>query len=204
MFKAATTLLFFLYAFLSFTASAETGYISDKVYVYLHTGPGVKFRIIGSVVAGSKIDIVERSSDGKYTKIVDDKQRTGWVKSEFTSQKISLQAQFNSLTEELQQVSQQQSIKMQQLTEQQADLDSSNVEYINEIAELKQTISSLNNELDTTKASNKKALAQLVGEDQDIKIKWLVHGGVLVIISLLLGIFLANVLGKRKKSGNWS
>ena len=192
MVKASTIFIFLFCSIMSFAATAETGYISDKVYVYLHTGPGVKFRIIGSVVAGSKIEIIEKSADGKYTKIVDDKNRTGWIQSEFSSKKLSLHAQFSTLTK-----------KLESVTAQQQQTYASGTGYKKDIVQLNQTISSLETELATAKTAEKKALAQLVGEDQDIKIKWLLNGGMLVIFSLLFGVFLTKILSKKKPSGNW-
>ncbi|NRA62278.1 MAG: TIGR04211 family SH3 domain-containing protein [Psychrobium sp.] len=193
MFKASTILIFLFCNIIAFTATAETGYISDKVYVYLHTGPGVKFRIIGSVVAGSRIEIVEKSADGKYTKIVDDKNRTGWIQSEFSSNSLSLREQFSTLSKELESV-----------TTQQQQTYASGTEYKKDIVQLKQTITALETELATAKAAEKTALDQLIGEDQDIKIKWLLNGGMLVIFSLLFGVFLTKILSKKKPSGNWA
>ncbi len=175
------------------TATAATGYISDNVYVYMHTGPSAKFRILGSVIAGSKIEIIEKSADGAYTKITDEKGRSGWVQSEFASTELSIKERFEALQS-----------KYQALTSdnEQLTLQSSQVNQNN--SQLEQRITTLSSELAAAKREKTEIEAKLVGEDAEIQIKWLLNGGILVIVSLLIGVLITFIPSKKKNKGNWA
>lgn len=179
---------------LSTPVHAETnGYISDDVYVYMHTGPSSKFRILGSVIAGSKIEILQQSEDGKYTKIIDDKERSGWVQSEFASTGLSVKEQLSDLQS-----------KFSALQAQNSSLTNQTTEASSNNALLEQRIDELSNELTLANREKSEMEAKLVGEDAEIKMKWLLNGGILVIISILIGILVTFIPSKKKNKGNWA
>ena len=62
----------------------KQGYISDELFIYIHTGPGKKYRILGTIIAGSKVQITGSIDDG-YSEIIDDKNRTAWVESKYVT-----------------------------------------------------------------------------------------------------------------------
>lgn len=62
----------------------KQGYISDELFIYIHTGPGKKYRILGTIIAGSKVQITGSVDDG-YSEIIDDKDRTAWVESKYVT-----------------------------------------------------------------------------------------------------------------------
>ena len=66
----------------------QTGYIIDDLYTYMHAGAGKNFRIIGSINAGSPLELITEQ-DG-YTQVKDDKGRTGWVDQRFVTKKSGL------------------------------------------------------------------------------------------------------------------
>ena len=88
-------LAFTLTAF-SFTSSAQEatpdykdGYISDELFIYMHSGAGNNYRIIGSINAGTLIKITGEQRNG-YVEIIDDKNRTAWVEEKYVSEKPGL------------------------------------------------------------------------------------------------------------------
>jgi len=180
-------------AFFNPVAAASNGYISDDVYVYIHTGPSAKFRIMGSVVAGSKIEIIETSADGAYTKITDDKGRIGWIQSEFSSTQLSLKQRFDALQ-----------LKFNSLNGTKDQLVNESTQVSKTNIRLEQRIKQLSAELATSKRTKNEMEAKLVGEDAEIQIRWLINGGILVIISIFLGILMTFIPGKKKNKGNWS
>ena len=64
-------------------SEGEIRYISDDLFTYLHAGPGRNFRILGSVVAGTRVTLLQEDTEKNFVEIIDDKQRTGWVDAEF-------------------------------------------------------------------------------------------------------------------------
>lgn len=193
MLKSTLVILCAICALLPNNASATQGYISDNVFVYIHTGPSPKFRILGSVVSGAKIEIVEQSEDGQYTKIIDDKGRTGWIKSEFSSAEIGIKERFVQLQQTVDNLKN----KNEQLTVRSSEFNQNN-------GQLQQRITSLTNELNLAKREKTEMEAKLIGEDAEIQMKWLLNGGILVFVSILFGILLTFVPGKKKNKGNWS
>lgn len=194
MFKIHQIIALTIFTLLSNVTLAATGYISDDVYVYMHSGPSAKFRIVGSVVAGSQIEIIEKSADGKYTKIIDDKKRSAWVQSEFASTKVSLKVSYADLER-----------KFNNLTQANNKLDQESSQYSQSNNQLKNKISTLTAELATAKREKTRIEAKLVGEEAEIQIKWLINGGILVVISILFGILVTFIpSGKKKTKGNWS
>jgi SH3 domain protein len=186
-------LIFAFFCIFSSAASvAESGYISDDVYTYLHTGPSAKFRIIGSITAGTSINIIERSEDGTYTKISDGK-REGWVMSEFASTKQSLKQQYETLES-----------KLNTQIESNQDLSQETATIKQQTSQLQEKISQLTTELATAKTDVVTAQAQLKGEDQDLQIKWLTRGGLLVLVSFVIGIIVTSLVSKKKSKSTWS
>ncbi len=47
-----TTLLLLVLISLASSASAAIRYVSDDLFTYIHSGPGTKYKIIGSVNSG--------------------------------------------------------------------------------------------------------------------------------------------------------
>ncbi|MDD8061175.1 MULTISPECIES: TIGR04211 family SH3 domain-containing protein [Shewanella] len=85
---------------LVFTVQAESDYISDDVFTYIHGGPGTDFRIIGSVEAGQPITLLG-NTQGDFTQIIDHKGREGWVLSSLVTDKPSFRVRFPEMEAQL-------------------------------------------------------------------------------------------------------
>lgn len=194
MFKffACVTTIFTLFS--SFGLYAASGYISDDVYVFIHTGPSNKYKILGSVKAGTPIEILKLSNDGNYQQIVDDKKRTGWIKSEFLSTTPSLRVTNERLQQRLDEINKQ------------SDTTSDNlIQATQKINQLERALQDSNTKLIQAQESERNALSKLKGEDERIKMQWAKNGGMLVGISILFGVALTFLpKKKKKKGGNWS
>ena len=64
-------------------AQAAERYVSDDLFIYLHSGPSTQYRIVGSVNAGSKVDVQQWNTETEFAKVIDPKGRTGWVETNF-------------------------------------------------------------------------------------------------------------------------
>ena len=87
-------------------AQVSTHYVSDDVFTYIHGGPGTEFRIIGSIEAGQPITF-NGKTEGEYSQIVDNKNREGWIRSDFVTDKPSLRERFPQMEKELIKVNEQ-------------------------------------------------------------------------------------------------
>lgn len=52
-------------------AFAQEYYIADKLYTYIHSGPSNQFRIIGSINAGDKVQLIASNKENGFSQIED-------------------------------------------------------------------------------------------------------------------------------------
>lgn len=173
-------------------SEGEIRYISDDLFTYLHAGPGRNFRILGTVVAGTRVSLLQVDTDKKFVEIIDDKQRTGWIDSEFISDSRSVRELVPGLQQQVKQTEQtilQQRQNNDLLNQQIADLTSQNT--------------NLKKKLRDAETENTKTTQTLAEYDQTAQMEWFTRGGIVAVISLLLGIILTYLPKKRRRNDNW-
>ena len=173
-------------------SNGETRYISDDLFTFLHAGPGRNYRILGSVVAGTKVTMLQEDLESGFVEVIDDKQRTGWVEAEFINKNRSMR----ELVPGLQQSLQSANASIKQLR---TDSDLLN----QRIADLGSENTSLNRKLAEVEAENQRLTAELASHDQSAQIEWFTRGGIVAVISLLLGIIITYLPKKRRRNDNW-
>lgn len=174
-------------------------YISDDLYIYMHTGPGTEYRILGSVGAGTKVSIITNNASAKYTQIIDNKGRKGWVETKFVSHKASLKVVVPTLEAELAQVksalesaTSDSKAKTQTLIE---SLDLRN----SQLKELEQHSNDLNQKLIDAQSELRELNAKLDTQKDDLLMRYFTYGGLVAGGGLLLGLILPHILPRRKK-----
>lgn len=173
-------------------SSGETRYISDDLFTFLHSGPGRNYRILGSIVAGTQVQVLQTDSESNYVEIIDDKERSGWVDGEFVSKQKSLRELVPSL--------QQQLADTTQSTQQS---QTANESLKQQIAELSTQNSKLKKQLNSIEKLNADYSQKIESADQTAKMEWFTRGGIVAVISLILGIIVAYLPKKRRKNDNW-
>jgi SH3 domain protein len=173
-------------------SKGEIRYISDALFTYLHAGPGRNFRILGSVVAGTRVSLLQEDSENNFVEIIDDKQRTGWVDAQFINVNRSVRELVPGLQQKVEQTEKtilQQRQNSDLLNQQIADLTSQNT--------------NLKKKLSDAEKVNTKTTQTLADYDQTAQMEWFTRGGIVAVISLLLGIILTYLPKKRRKNDNW-
>ena len=62
------------------TLSADSDhYIADNLIVYMHSGPGRNYRILGSIEAGLPVTVLQTNSESGFSQISNADGREGWV-----------------------------------------------------------------------------------------------------------------------------
>lgn len=173
-------------------SEGEIRYISDDLFTYLHAGPGRNFRILGSVVAGTRVTLLQEDTENNFVEIIDDKQRTGWVDAEF----INVSSSVRELVPGLQQ----QVVETEQTILQQRE---SNDLLNQQIADLTSLNTNLKKKLSDAEKENTKITKTLADYDQTAQMEWFTRGGIVAVISLLLGIILTYLPKKRRRNDNW-
>lgn len=170
----------------------ETRYITDDLYTYLHAGPGRNYRILGSVMAGTKVLQLQVSDDKDFVEIIDDKQRTGWVDASFVTSKESIRNQLPVIQEGL------------KIATTALDDARQNNELLNQqIADMTTQNARLKKELQEMMDSNIAIQKKLDSQDQSAQMEWLTRGGIIALVSVLLGVIIAYLPKKRRRNDQW-
>jgi len=169
-----------------------TGYISDDLFIYMHSGAGNNYRILGSINSGTEVKVTG-NSENNYTEIVDNKSRNVWVESKYVSPKPGLRFVIAELNERLANTTSNTDNMSEELTSARNTIDKLN----NEKSQLSNEISELNKTLISTRS-------QLKDQDTNIKKEWFFNGAIVLIIGLVLGLIIPRLTTRRKGSmDNW-
>ncbi|MDN3681585.1 TIGR04211 family SH3 domain-containing protein [Vibrio tapetis subsp. quintayensis] len=191
--------------FLVPTSFAQNRYIADNLFTYMHAGPSNQFRIIGSVNAGDKVDLVNSDRKAGYSQIVDSKGRKGWVESKFVSKVPSMAERLPLLEKELAEVKEKLATARQTSDEAKAGLVESLSARNTQIKDLESSQSEMNKQLLTSQDEVRELRAKLDTQKEDLLLKYFMYGGGVAGLGLLFGLLLPHMIPSRKKSPNgWS
>ncbi|WP_158971920.1 TIGR04211 family SH3 domain-containing protein [Paraglaciecola sp. L3A3] len=170
----------------------QTRYISDDLFTYLHAGPGRNYRILGSVTAGTKVTLLNEDKENNFTEVMDDKDRKGWVQSDFINLDRSVRELVPGLKEQVQQT-------QQALQAEQASTDG----LYQQIQQLTADVTELRKLLAASEKANAEVNETLKNYDQSAEMEWLTRGGILALVSLILGIIITYLPKKRRRNDKW-
>ncbi|GGF85136.1 TIGR04211 family SH3 domain-containing protein [Alteromonas lipolytica] len=174
------------------SAATADHYIADNLFIYMHSGPGRNYRILGSVEAGLPVAVLETNTEKGFTEIRDPDGREGWVESQYLIDTISRRTQLPLLSQRLAD------------SEQQLNRAQSRTAALNkELAQVKQQNTQLQAELNQAQQSVT-ALQQQVG-DQDAQERYRMfsYGGIVAGAGVILGIIVTFIPKRRRRNDNW-
>ncbi len=199
MINKTISILLFLLCLVS-TANAAR-YISDDLFTYLHSGPGTKYKIIGSINAGEKISIIQRNAN--FTQIKDSKGRSGWISSKYISNQPGLKERLPKLENQLSKLKAQLNTASDKANKDKASLEENLISYKNQVTQLQKTNSELNEDLQKIQALNRNLNAKLDTQKDDLLMKWFTYGAMVAGGGLLLGLILPSMIPNRKRKARW-
>ncbi|WP_394136059.1 TIGR04211 family SH3 domain-containing protein [Aliivibrio fischeri] len=186
-------------------AQAQTRYISDNLFTYMHSGPSNQYKIIGSVNAGDRITQLASNRSTGFTQIVDSKGRKGWVESKFVSRQPGLGERLPKVEQELATVKTQLANARKAANNEKAGLADSLEQRNKQIQDLEQSYSDVNNQLISSQTEVRELRAKLDTQKEDLLLKYFMYGGGVAGIGLLFGLLLPHMIPSRKKKPNgWS
>jgi len=171
----------------------KQGFISDNLSIYMHTGPGTDYRILGSINAGSEIKITGKSVKG-YSEIIDNKNRNTWVETKYLTTKPGLRFVVAELNGKI----------------------ASNSDYTNqldgEVNQLRSSVEVLSKDkkqlliqLKQVEKQLKTTLSKVKDQDTKILTQRFYNGAIVLGVGLLLGLILPRLFARRKSSmDSWS
>lgn len=189
--------------FISFSAASLEQYVVDDLTVYVRRGPSAQHALIGTLNAGEKVTVLEKSEDGTYTRVKDQRGRISWIESNNLTNKESVKAQLPALTEEIAELkskltttekNQQELVdnyasQLKIAQDKIAELEISNNQ-LQKIADEQQShVDSLNNQVDEKR--------------QELILTWFTRGGLVAGIGLILGLGLPYIIPRKRKKDRW-
>ncbi|TYK67414.1 TIGR04211 family SH3 domain-containing protein [Colwellia echini] len=171
----------------------KQGYISDELFIYMHTGPGTNYRILGTILAGTEIKITG-AADNNYSEIIDNTNRTAWVESKYVTTQPGLR------------------FVVAELNEQIATSNNFTTQLDGEVNELNSKVNLLTNDKKNLTTELKeltdileKTQAKIKDQDTNIKKQWFFNGALVLGIGLILGLILPKLFARRRGSmDSWS
>ncbi|GAW96893.1 MULTISPECIES: TIGR04211 family SH3 domain-containing protein [Colwellia] len=171
----------------------KLGYISDELFIYMHAGPGTNYRILGTIIAGAKIEITGAEDNG-YSEIIDNKNRATWVESKY----ITTQAGLRFVVTELKE-------KIATSSDFTSQLDGAVNELKNKVNLLTNDKKKLSAELKQLTQTLTKTRTKIKDQDTNIKKQWFFNGALVLGIGLILGLILPKLFTRRRGAmDNWS
>ena len=197
------TLLLVATMSLASQANSATRYVSDDLHTYIHSGPGTKYKIIGSVNTGERINLIQTNKNTGFTLIKDSKGRNGWINSKYVSNQPGLKERLPKLENQLNKLNTQLNTEKDKANSDKVSLEKNLDSYKNQVSELQNTNSSLNEELQEVQALNRSLNAKLDTQKDDLLMRWFTYGGMVGGIGLLLGLVLPALMPKRRHKSRW-
>lgn len=184
---------------------AQDFYISDKLYTYLHSGPSLDYRIIGSVNAGDKIQFIAANKASGFSQIVDSHGRKGWVESKFITQEVSMASRYPVLEKELATVKAKLDTAQETADSEKGGLVTSLAASKKQIADLESNYSDINQQLASSQEEVRALRAKIDTQKEDLLLRYFMYGGGVAGLGLIFGLILPHLIPRRKKNpGGWA
>ncbi len=137
--KTFFTLLFLA---LSFTAAAETRYVSDHLLITLRTGMGTEYQVIKSLPSGTRLELIEES--GEYSHVRTEDGVEGWARNQYLTDNPIARDQLADAQQKLEKLQE----TRKQLQQQLKDLKGEKATVVKERDTLTSDLEKLKKELD--------------------------------------------------------
>lgn len=188
---------------LVFSVEAADKYVTENVDIYLRRGPGSQYAYTNAVKAGEKVAELEKSTDGKYTRIQLPNGSSAWIESNKLKDQPSLKVLVPTLESKLAEYKDK--VDNAEQYKQNAIND-----YSEKLKQAEQTIESLqarNKELEQINKSQETKLESMLNQvddkRRDLIVTWFTYGGLVAGGGFLLGLILPAIMPGRRKKDRW-
>lgn len=182
-----------------FSAIAADKYVTEDMDIYLRRGPSANYGFSGSVKAGQKVTFLEKSDDGKYTRVQINNGKIAWIESNKLNDEPSyrerlpeLEAKLAEYQDKVNNVDEHQRIivneyeqKLQSAEKLIETLQNKNADFEKKVKQQKTQIDSMLNQVDDKRV--------------DLILTWFTYGGLVAGGGLILGLILPFIMPRRKK-----
>ncbi|MBZ9612360.1 TIGR04211 family SH3 domain-containing protein [Rheinheimera maricola] len=194
----STLLVLFSASWLTFSMqttaqeSAKPAFISDALFVYLHSGPSNQYRIVGTLNAGQSVTHLSTDADTGYAQIEYEDGKTGWLPKEYVTYTPGLVSQLETLKAEYANHNEAQMSLVQQRDQLNAQLNQAVAERQTALEQLEQA----NRAYELLKV-------QVEATQTSIWQKPMVLGSLILLAGLIFGLLLPMLMPKRRDNERW-
>ncbi|CAG9000147.1 MAG: hypothetical protein CENE_02137 [Candidatus Celerinatantimonas neptuna] len=185
---------------ISFGACAAPRYITNDLFIYLHSGPGNNYRIVGTANAGDKVNEIDYDSDSEYAQIQLSSGKEGWIEADKLTNTPSLQNRLTATQQKLKTTQQKLSTIEQNSLQQTQNSDKQLKQLQQQLREEKSRTQALTKKLTNIMADNKKLSAKVNSFEQNIQMQWLIRGGIVAGAGLIIGLLIPYLPRRRKRN----
>lgn len=202
----------------------EVRYVSDKVFIVLHRGPGTEYRWVAKLTPGTRLKVARTKDDGKWAEVTTDRGTTGWVSTEFLSAQAPAQVKLPAAQARAEKLSAQNA----QLSTTVEALQAEKVELLNKINSSDSQLGNVSQELADLKQISGKAVEldtdnrRLVEESENLRseVEMLeaenqrlndkldsesfINGALAVLMGVFITLIVPRLWPKRRKSSSWA
>ena len=187
----------------SSSSFAATQYVTDNLSIFMHSGPSLEYRIIGSLVVGTDVNALEYNEETKFMQVKTNAGKLGWVKLSELQQQPPANVLLPKIQKEL--AAAKNTLKRakgdhgQTLTAKDQEI----IEKDKLIAKLKfekkaleesvAKLESLNVEFDILKET----------KESRMMMEWLMYGGSILFLGIIFGLILPFLPRRKKNNGGW-
>jgi len=188
---------------LSINAFAATRYVSEDIFIYLHSGPSLDYRIIGTVKVGATLTTLQSNKNTKFTQVRTDKGKTGWVKTSELQEDLPATALLPQVQKELLAAQ----TRLKNIDSENEKTQQENIQSItdkeNLIAKLQSEKKFLEENMEKLKAKNLELDLLQDTKDERVKMEWMMYGGSVLFFGLLIGLIIPFLPRRKKRRDNW-
>ncbi|MFQ3175658.1 MAG: SH3 domain protein [Psychromonas sp.] len=188
---------------LCMNAAAETRYVSDDIFIYMHSGPSREYRIIGTLDVGSPVTTLKLDKKTLFYQVKTANGKIAWVKSDQLQTTLPANKLLPAIQKELQEAQ----IKLQNIDQANSEiLDQQKQSIIDKdslIATLMDEKNSLQGTIIKLKAANLELDLLQDTKDERVKMEWMMYGGSVLFIGLLFGLLIPFLPRRKKNNNNW-
>jgi SH3 domain protein len=194
--------------------AGETRYISDDVNIFMHSGPGTQYRIVGTVKAGEAVTFLQLNAESKYAQITTRKNKTAWIDAKLLSHQPSLKVRTPKLQAELAKtkaalakINNKNSAALAQLTDANRDVltekDADLTAKANTIASLSAENTALTEEAVRLRVENESLASRLDTKEEDEQHRFFMLGALILALGLIAGLIIPSLNLRKKKNAGW-
>jgi len=188
---------------ISSVAISAPRYVSDDIYIYLHSGPSLEFRITGTVKSGDRVETLKYNKATKFTRIKTSHGKVGWVKNSELQTNLTAKLLLPKVQKDLKLAQD----KLANIANKNKQKMAGNVDTIIQqeklITNLRRERSSLQNSIMELKERNLELDLLQSTKDDRVKMEWMINGGGVLIFGLIIGLILPFIPRRKKRRENW-